>query len=308
MEQQPAIRRVGVIGVGRMGGPMALNLHRAGFAVRAYDLSPAALQSAAQAGLTTVASITAAVADADALILMLPSDDALRACVEGDEGVLAHLHPGQVLIDMSTSMLATSQRIAGLVEERGAAMLDAPVSGGEAGAQAGTLSIMVGGDAAVLERCRPLLAAMGATVTHIGGHGMGLIAKYVNQMLMEATFCAVAEAFAMAATANADLDAVYQSVRSGLGGSRVLDQMVPQLLSGQLGSGRELSLHYKDGGYALAAGEVLGAWAPLTELTHALFAEAASLGQGAHSAAAVARVFEQRVGVRLVNDAPAEAS
>lgn len=301
MEQQLPIRRVGVIGVGRMGGPMALNLHRAGFAVRAYDVAPAALAAAAQAGLATAESL-AVVADADALILMLPSDEALTACVEGSGGLLAHVRSGQVVIDMSTSMLATSQRLAALVAQRGAAMLDAPVSGGEGGAQAGTLSIMVGGDEAVFRRCQPLLAAMGATVTHIGGHGMGLIAKYVNQMLMEAAFCAVGEAFALAAKAGADLDAVYQAVRSGLGGSRVLDQMVPQLLSGQLGSGRELALHYKDGGYALAAGEALGAWAPLTELTHALFAEAAALGHGAHSAASIARVFEQRSGVRLVND------
>jgi 3-hydroxyisobutyrate dehydrogenase-like beta-hydroxyacid dehydrogenase len=303
MEQQTAIARVGVIGVGRMGGPMALNLRRAGFDVRAYDVSPAARQWAAQSGLA-VASSLAAAADADAIILMLPSDEALRECVEGEGGVLAHLRSGQVVIDMSTSMLATSQRIAGLVRGRGAAMLDAPVSGGEAGAQAGTLSIMVGGERLVFERCKPVLAAMGGTVTYIGGHGMGLIAKYVNQMLMEATFCAVAEAFTLAAKAQADLDAVYQAVRSGLGGSRVLDQMVPQLLSAQLGSGRELALHYKDGGYALAACEGLGAWAPLTELTHAIFGQAAALGQGTHSAAAVARVYEQRSGAQLVSDAP----
>jgi 2-hydroxy-3-oxopropionate reductase len=183
-------------------------------------------------------------------------------------------------------------------------MLDAPVSGGEQGAQAGTLSIMVGGDLAVFERSRPVLAAMGSTLTYIGANGMGLIAKYVNQMLMEATFCVVAETFVLAARAGADLEAVYQAVRSGLGGSRVLDQMVPQLFSGQLGSGRELALHYKDGGYALATSEALGSWAPITQLTHELFAQAIAAGQGVHSAAAVARVYEQRVGVRLLNEAP----
>jgi 3-hydroxyisobutyrate dehydrogenase-like beta-hydroxyacid dehydrogenase len=304
MEQQTAIKRIGFIGVGRMGGPMALNLHRAGFVVRAYDVSPLALQVAAQAGLAAADSLAEVVA-ADAVILMLPSDDALRESMEGSGGVLGRLRAGQIVIDMSTSMLATSQRLAALVAERGAAMLDAPVSGGEQGAQAGTLSIMVGGEPAAFERCRPVLAAMGSAVTYIGANGMGLIAKYVNQMLMEATFCVVAETFALAARAQADLEAVYQAVRSGLGGSRVLDQMVPQLLAGQLGSGRELALHYKDGGYALAASEALGSWAPITQLTHELFAQAATAGQGIHSAAAVARVYEQRVGVRLVNDAPA---
>jgi 3-hydroxyisobutyrate dehydrogenase-like beta-hydroxyacid dehydrogenase len=194
------------------------------------------------------------------------------------------------------------------VAERGAQMLDAPVSGGEAGAQNATLSIMVGGDQATFERCRPMLSAMGTTLTYIGGNGMGLIAKLVNQMLMEAAFCSIAEAFAMAAKAGADLEAVYVAVRGGLGGSRVLDQMLPQLLSGNLGSGRELTLHYKDGAYALAAADSIGCWAPITELTHALFDQALAAGQGAHSAAAVARVFEQRVGAQLVADAATHAT
>jgi 2-hydroxy-3-oxopropionate reductase len=145
-----------------------------------------------------------------------------------------------------------------------------------------------------------VLAALGTTLTYIGGHGMGLIAKLVNQMLMEAAFCTIAESFALAAKAGADIEAVYRAVRGGLGGSRVLDQMLPQLLSGDLGSGRELTLHHKDGAYALAAVEALGGWAPITELTHALFDQALAAGQGAHSAAAVARVFEERAGVRLV--------
>jgi 2-hydroxy-3-oxopropionate reductase len=304
MEQQTPINRIGFIGVGRMGGPMALNLHRAGFEVRAYDVSPTALEAAAHAGLATADSL-AAVVDADMLILMLPSDDALSESMEASGGVMGRLRAGQIVIDMSTSKLATSQRLAALVAERGAAMLDAPVSGGEPGAQAGTLSIMVGGEPAVFERSRPVLASMGSTVTYIGANGMGLIAKYVNQMLMEATFCVVAETFALAAKAHADLEAIYQAVRSGLGGSRVLDQMVPQLLSGQLGSGRELALHYKDGGYALAASEALGSWAPITQLTHELFAQAVTAGYAVHSAAAVARVYERRAGVQLVNDTPA---
>jgi 2-hydroxy-3-oxopropionate reductase len=279
---------------------MALHLHRAGFAVRVHDVSSGAREAAAQAGLHVAASQAEAVAGVDVAILMLPSDDALRELMESDGGLLEQLRPGQLLIDMSTSMLATSQRIAALVAGRGATMLDAPVSGGEPGAQAGTLSIMVGGEPAAFERARPIFAAIGSRATYIGTSGMGLIAKYVNQMLMEATFCAVAEAFAMAAKANADLAAIYSAVGSGLGGSRVLDSMVPQLLSGELGTGRELTLHHKDGHYALAASETLGAWAPITRLTHDLFSQALAMGQGSHSAVAVARVFEQQTGVRLI--------
>jgi 3-hydroxyisobutyrate dehydrogenase-like beta-hydroxyacid dehydrogenase len=290
----PAVQLVAVVGAGRMGGPMALNLLRAGFTVNAYDTSPAQLNALARQGMATADSAQEAVRRAEAVITMLPSDDALRQAIEGPGGLLEVLRPGQVLIDMGTSALLTSQRLAGLVAGRGAAMLDAPVSGGERGAREGTLSIMVGGEPAVFERCRPLLAAMGTTVTYIGGSGMGLVAKYVNQMIMEAAFCVIAESFTLAARAGADIEAVYQAVRGGLGGSPVLDQMLPQLLSGDMGSGRELTLHHKDGAYALAAAQALGAWTPITELTHTLFDQALAAGQGSHSAAAVARVYEAK--------------
>jgi 3-hydroxyisobutyrate dehydrogenase-like beta-hydroxyacid dehydrogenase len=304
MEQQTPIKRIGFVGVGRMGGPMALNLHRAGFAVRAYDVSPVSLQVVAQAGLEPADSL-AAVVDADVVLLMLPSDDAFRELMEGDGGLLGRLRAGQIVIDMSTSMVATSQRLAVLVAERGAVLLDAPVSGGEQGAQSGTLSIMVGGDRAAFERCRPLLAAMSGVVTYIGGNGMGLIAKYVNQMLLTATSCAIAEAFALAAKANADLEAIYQAVRSGFGGSRALDLILPQLISGDMGSGRELTLTHKDGNYALAASEALGGWTPILQLSHELSTQALALGQGSHSVAAITRVYEQKMGVRLVGIANA---
>jgi 2-hydroxy-3-oxopropionate reductase len=304
----PAIRSVAVIGAGRMGGPMALNLLRAGFAVTAYDASLAQRKALAQQGLAMADSAQGAARQAGTVITMLPSDDALHQVLEGPSGLLELLVPGQVLIDMGTSTLATSQRLAGLVAERGAQMLDAPVSGGERGAREGSLSIMVGGERAVFERCRPLLAAMGTTITYIGGNGMGLMAKYVNQMIMEATFCTIAEAFGLAAKAGADLDAVYQAVRGGYGGSPVLEQMLPQLLAGNLGSGRELTLHHKDGAYALAAAQALDAWAPITELTHALFDQALAAGQGSHSAAAIARIYEQRLGVKLVQDGMGDQS
>lgn len=282
---------VALIGAGRMGGPMGLNLLRAGFALRAYDAWPAALAPLTEAGAAAAESPAEAADGANVIITMLPSDAALREVMSG---LLGALGPGQTLIDMGTSRLDTSRELAGLAAARGAHMLDAPVSGGEQGAKEGGLSIMVGGEREAFEAALPVLSAMGRSVTYIGGAGMGLIAKYVNQMLMEAAFCAAAEAFALAAGAGADLAAVYEAVRGGLGGSRVLDQAVPQFLSGDFGAGRELSLHHKDGGYALAAAEAVGCQAPLTALTHELFAAAMEAGQGGHSAAAVARVYEAR--------------
>ncbi|HWQ15694.1 MAG TPA: NAD(P)-dependent oxidoreductase [Roseiflexaceae bacterium] len=305
--QSAPVRRVGWVGAGRMGGPMALGLLRAGFEVRVCDSDPARRRALEEQGLVVAGSPGEVAAGADAVVLMLPSDDALRSVVDA-EGLLGDLTPGQVLIDMGTSKLATSRRVAELASARGVPMLDAPVSGGEQGAREGTLSIMVGGDPLAFERCRPLFAALGRTITYLGVQGLGLVAKYVNQMLMEATFCAVAEAFALAAKAGADLERIYAAVRGGLGGSRVLDLALAQLLAGDLGSGRELTLHHKDGAYALAAAESLGVWAPVTQLSHTLFDEALRAGWGEQSAVAVARLFEQRAGVRLVQPGPRESA
>lgn len=297
--KQPTRPMVAVLGAGRMGGPMAVNLLRAGFPVRAFDAQAAQREWLAQQGVSAVDSVPALLAGAEVLITMLPSDAVLQQVAEQ---VLPLLSAEMLWIDMATSQLATSQRLAQQVAERGAYFLDAPVSGGERGAQAASLSIMVGGERAVYERALPVLEALGSTVTYIGGAGMGLIAKFVNQMLMEATFCTVAEAFAMAAKAGADVDAVYQAVRNGFGGSPVLDQVLPQWLAGNLGTGRELTLHQKDGSYALAAAQMLGVPTPITEATHGLFNQAVEAGHGHESAAAIGRLFEQWLGVRLVAD------
>lgn len=300
MSHSFAVQKVGFIGVGRMGGPMARNTQKAGFEVAAFDVVPATLDSLTKEGVKAFSSRAEIAAFAEVVILMLPSDDALKETMEGDDGLLEVLRPDQIVVDMSTSKLATSRHYAQEVTKRSAQMLDAPVSGGTPGAQKATLSIMVGGEKATFERCQPIFAAMGKAVTYIGDHGMGLVAKMVNQMLMEATFCAVAESFAFAVQAGADIETVFQAVRNGLAGSKVLDQTIETLLSGDLGTGRELTLHYKDGGYALAAVDSVDAWAPMTELSHKLFGDAMAAGLGEMGAPALVKLFEERLGVKLV--------
>jgi 3-hydroxyisobutyrate dehydrogenase-like beta-hydroxyacid dehydrogenase len=296
MSDQP--HHIAMIGVGRMGGPMARNLRKAGFEVVAYDVSAAAREALAHDGITPAASPAEALAGAEVALLSLPSDEALQSLASAPDGLLASVRAGQIVLDMSTSRVDTSRQLAARLAERGAALLDAPVSGGEQGARDGTLSIMVGGDKAVFERVQPVLAALGTTITYIGGNGMGLVAKLVNQMLMEATFCAVGEALHFAQVAGADLDAVYQAVRGGHGRSAVLDMMYEQVRAGDFGSGRELTLHTTDGGYALDAARALGVWTPMTEVSHDLFERAYNAGLGMHSAAAVLRLLEQDQGAK----------
>jgi 2-hydroxy-3-oxopropionate reductase len=285
-----AIQRIAFVGAGRMGEPMAAHLLRAGFALTVFDVNPAPLARLAGAGAVIADSPAAASHGSDVVITMLPSDDALRDVADS---LLGHLKPGQTFVDMGTSRLATSLRLARLVAERGAQMLDAPVTGGEAGAHHATLDIMVGGERATFEICEPVLRAMGRKVTYVGGHGHGLVAKFVNQIIMEATFGIVAEAFSFAASAGADLDAVYEAIRTGGAASFVLDLAMPGILKNEWGAGRELTLHAKDGAYALAAAEDLHAWTPFTALSHELFKLALAQGEGEHAAAAVARVYER---------------
>jgi 3-hydroxyisobutyrate dehydrogenase-like beta-hydroxyacid dehydrogenase len=281
---------VAFIGVGRMGEPMAGHVLRHGFPVTAYDVNPAPLQRMGERGATIGASVAEAARSSDIVITMLPSDEALQ---DISPTLLDSLQPSQVFIDMSTNRLPTSHRLAQRLADRGVAMLDAPVTGGEGGAQAGTLNIMVGGDADVFTRCLPVLQAMAKVVTHIGPQGHGLIAKYVNQMIMEATFAVVAEAYSFAETLGADRGRIYEAIRSGGAASWVMDLAVPQMLSGAWGQGRELALHTKDGAYVLAAAETAHAWTPMTALSHELFKLAVRQGEGDHSAAALALVYNR---------------
>lgn len=283
------IRRIGFVGVGRMGAPMASHLARTGFDVLACDPSPGARERVAEAGVACVETVDQLGAR-DLTLLMLPGDDAVQAVADV---LLERLEPGQVLVDMGTSRIETARRLARAATERRAFFLDAPVSGGESGARAATLSIMVGGDADAFERCGPVFSALGQTVTRIGESGMGLVAKYVNQMLVEITACAVAEGLALAQTAGADPAAVFQAVRHGLAGSRILELLAPQILADDFGAGRELTLVQKDTGYVLDAAAEVGAWTPLTDLCHGLFTDALAQGQGEGSAGAVSRLWNR---------------
>lgn len=189
---------IGFIGLGNMGLPMALNLVRAGHLVVGFDLADAPRAKLAQAGGRAAASIADAVAGAEAVITMLPAGQHVRAVLEGDDGVFAHAARGALLVDSSTIDVATARDMAELANWRGVAMLDAPVSGGVAGATAGTLTFMVGGEQAAFDRAAPILAAMGGTIVLAGPAGAGQAAKVCNNLMLGIAMLGVSEAFALA--------------------------------------------------------------------------------------------------------------
>jgi 3-hydroxyisobutyrate dehydrogenase len=219
--------KVGFIGTGAMGQPMLANLVKKGFQVVAYDVVPAALDAAAKLGAARAGSIRETAAECDLVITMLPSSANVEAAYLGDGGIIEGAEPGRLCVDMSTIDPGTSQRVAARLKERQIRFLDAPVSGGVGGAAAGTLAIMVGGDARDLDEARPTLAAMGANIIHVGAVGAGEVAKLCNNLISGSALIAVAEAFRIGEAFGVDPQILTNVIAKSSGGTWVMEHMHP---------------------------------------------------------------------------------
>ena len=263
--------RVGFIGLGIMGAPMARNLLRAGHAVTAHSRTRGKVDALVTAGATAATSPAAVAAASEIVVTMLPDTPDVEAVVGGADGVLAGAHPDLVVVDMSTIAPDAARALAARADAAGAVFLDAPVSGGEQGAIAGTLSIMVGGDAEAFARVRPVLHALGSRVTHMGGPGQGQMTKLVNQVIGATTLAAVAEGVLLAACAGLDPAAVIEAVDAGAASSWMLREQAPRMQRRDFTPGFMVRLQQKDLRLALAAADQLGARLPTTALVHQLF-------------------------------------
>jgi 3-hydroxyisobutyrate dehydrogenase len=219
--------KIGFIGTGTMGQPMLANLVKKGFAVVAYDIVPAALEAAARLGAVPAGSVREAAADGDLVITMLPSSSHVETVYLGSGGIAESAAQGRLCVDMSTIDPGTSQRVAARLKERGLRFLDAPVSGGVGGAAAGTLAIMVGGDAGDLEDARPALAAMGANIIHVGAVGAGEVAKLCNNLISGSALIAVAEAFRIGEAFGVDPQILTNVIAKSSGATWVMEHMHP---------------------------------------------------------------------------------
>lgn len=279
--------RIAFIGLGNMGGPMAANLAKAGHAVRAFDLSADAVATAVAAGAVAAANAAEAVADAEVVVSMLPASRHVEGLYLGDDGLLARLPAGALVIDSSTIAPASARKVAEAAAARGLAMIDAPVSGGTAGAQAGTLTFIVGGDAAALERARPILETMGKNIFHMGEAGAGQVAKLCNNMALGVIMAATGEAIALGVAHG--LDAKVLSQMMAVSTSRSWATEVCNPWPGVLdnapagrgysgGFGNDLML--KDLGLAAEAAMAAGSPVPLGELARNLYAINSQAGHG----------------------------
>jgi 2-hydroxy-3-oxopropionate reductase len=257
-------KKIGFIGLGIMGKPMAKNLLKAGYELVVYDLVAASVQEVIAAGARAGTSPKDVAAQSEVIITMLPNSPEVKEVILGTNGVIEGVKPGAVVVDMSSIAPLASQEISARLAAKGVPMLDAPVSGGEPKAIDGTLAIMVGGPEPVFNDVREILGKMGASVTLVGGIGSGNVTKLANQMIVALNIAAVSEAMVLATKAGVDPEKVYQAIRAGLAGSTVLDAKMPKILAGDFKPGFRIELHIKDLGNALDTAHHLGVPVPLT--------------------------------------------
>jgi 2-hydroxy-3-oxopropionate reductase len=289
---------VGVIGLGIMGAPMARNLVRAGLPVVVWNRTQSRVAPLVEAGASPAASPAELAERADVTITMLSDSPDVAAVYQAPDGVLAGVtsrgtENAPLLIDMSTIAPRVARELAAAAAELGAAMLDAPVSGGDVGAQEATLSIMVGGDAAAFERARPVLAALGRTITHVGPSGAGQTVKACNQIVVALTLQAIGEALVFGSKAGVEPEAIVAALLGGLGASRVLEIRGPKLLARDFAPGFRLDLHAKDLAIALATARELGVALPGTAVVDQLFHAEQSRGHGEADNSTVVRALER---------------
>lgn len=282
---------VGFIGLGIMGRPMSRNLMKAGYPLVVYDIMPAAVEEIVQAGAQAGASCADVAARADVVITMLPDSPDVEKAYLGPEGVLAGAKAGTILIDMSTISPTMATMVAEAAAKQGCAMLDAPVSGGDVGAQKGTLSIMVGGDAEVFARVEPVFQPLGKPV-FCGECGAGQVVKACNQILVAVTLVGMSEALVLGAKAGVDPEKIVQVLGGGLARCGVLENRGQRVVERDFAPGFRIRLHYKDLNIIREAGRAFGVPLPASALAHELFGAAMAAGRGELDHSGVITIIE----------------
>ncbi len=289
---------IGFIGLGIMGRPMTKNLLKAGFTVIGYDLFPAGIEDVVAAGAQAGTSIADVTKRSDVIITMLPDTPDVEKVALGPDGVMANIKPGSLYIDMSTVSPTVAEQIGKLAGEKGVEALDAPVSGGDVGAQKGTLSIMVGGTEAAFERALPVFAPMGKA-TLCGKHGAGQVVKACNQILVGVTIAGVAEALTLGAKAGVDPAKIVQVLGGGLARCGILENRGQRIVSRDFNPGFRCRLHYKDMRIIMAAGQAYGVPLMVSSIVHDLFKRMIVAGRGEYDHTGLITAVEEMAGIEV---------
>ena len=297
------LKKVGFIGLGIMGMPMARNLIKAGFEVVAYNRTVSKAEALVKEGARKANSPRELAKECPAVITIVSDTPDVEAVILGKNGIIEGIKPDSVVIDMSTVSPQATQNIAARLKEKEAHMLDAPVSGGEQGAIRGTLAIMVGGDAEVFERCRPIFEAMGKNIVHVGPNGMGQTVKLMNQILVAGTLNAVAEALVFGQKAGVDLEKAINAIKDGAAGSWQLENLGPRIIKRDFSPGFMIDLIQKDLNLVMEAARAMKTPLPVTSLVHQIYYSLQCSGEGRCGTQALVKALERMAGVEVKSTA-----
>lgn len=294
--------RIGFIGLGLMGKPMARNLLATGFSVTVFNRSHSAIDELVAAGASRGESPRHVVAQSDIVITMLPDSPDVESVVRDDNGIAANAHEGLLLIDMSTISPLVTQQLAAELKERGVHMLDAPVSGGDIGAIQGSLSIMVGGARADFERAQPVFSALGKTITYCGPSGSGQTVKACNQVVVALIIAAVSEGLVLGSKVGVEPEVILRVLSGGLAQNRIMDLRGPTMIQHHFEPGGKAQFHRKDLGIALQLARAYDISLPLTALVDQFFTTLVAHKQGELDHSALLTVIETLSNYPLAQD------
>lgn len=280
-----------------MGAPMALNVLQAGHSLTVYNRTREKAQAIVEAGGAIADSPQQAARSAEIIVTCVSDSPDVEAVLLGEAGVVQGAQPGALVVDMSTISPSVTRRIAEALAQKGIAMLDAPVSGGSEGAQQGSLSIMIGGAAADVERAMPVLSAMGRTITHVGTIGAGQTTKAINQVIAAGTYLSVAEGLALGLKAGLDMEKVVQAVGSGAAASWGLTHRSSNMINNEYPLGFRVRLHHKDLAIALEAARELGIPLPIAAYVEQAETGLIARGYGDEDVSAIARSVREMGGI-----------
>ena len=302
-------QRIGFVGLGVMGQPMARNLIAAGFPVTVWNRSPARSEDLGKEGAAIAEDLAGVCAEADLIITMLADDAAVSGVYSGEHGLIRAASPGTLLVEMSTISPDMARELAEAARERGLAILDAPVSGGDVGARDGTLSIMVGGAGDDVRRAGAVFEVLGSRTAHVGPPGAGQVTKACNQVVVAVTFAALSEALVLGSKLGVVPAAILEALAGGMAASRVIDVRRDNFLEHDFEPGFKVDLHHKDLTIALEAAAAGGVSLPLTALVQQMFQQLRAAGFGGEDDTALLRIAEAAAGHQIgTNEGIADAT
>lgn len=291
--------KIGFIGLGIMGKPMAKNLLKAGYDLMVLDLNKPAVEELVALGAKAGQSNVDIASQCEVIITMLPNSPHVKAVVLGAGGVIEGAKPGTIIIDMSSIAPLASREIFAALEAKGIELLDAPVSGGEPKAIDGTLSVMVGGKKEIFDRCYDIMKAMAGSVVYVGESGAGNIAKLCNQIVVAINIAAVSEALILAKKAGVDPDLVFQAIRGGLAGSTVMEAKAPMMMDRNFKPGFRIDLHIKDLNNVLETSHGVGVSLPLSAQLMEMMQAIKLDGCGVEDHSSIVKYYEKLANIEV---------